>query len=162
VDSDSESIDWDGSPSKSSTIYPQVGRRKPVELSLPLPERVVTIYLETLTAFNSEANILAAMGIRALVEAVCSEKGCSGKNLEKRIDQLAEKDVITKAQANFLHLTRLMGNLAAHEMEEPNAHDLRAALDLTEGMLRAVYELPRHAEQLKKRYEKQERSAESI
>jgi len=119
----------------------------------PLPEKVLRIYSDTLIAFNSEANVLAMMGIRALVEAICAEKGCTASNLEKRIDQLVELDVITKPQATFLHLTRLMGNSAAHEVEEPFPQDLRAALNLTEDMLRTVYEMPGNAAQLRRRWQ---------
>ena len=51
--------------------------------------------------------------MRALVEAVCMEKSASGNNIEKRIDDLVNKGVLTTEGADILHSIRLIGNKAA-------------------------------------------------
>ena len=48
-----------------------------------LPSKVRDIYNETFLAFSSGLPILAAVGLRALIEAVCKEKKVAGALLHK-------------------------------------------------------------------------------
>ena len=74
-----------------------------------------------MTALSNKAHILAAIGIPAVVDAVCKDKGCSiPRDLEKSIDRLVEKGLLVADQAVFLHLQEFMGNAAAHEIAPPN------------------------------------------
>lgn len=88
-------------------------------------------------------------GLRAIVEAVCLHKGCAGPNLKARIDDLVARGAIATAQAEFLHLHRLIGNDAVHEMVEPSAEELLAAFEIVETVMKNIYELPQIAEGLK-------------
>jgi hypothetical protein len=115
-----------------------------------LPNKVRGVYEETLTALGNRAPILAAIGIRAVVEAVCKDKGCTQGNLEKKIDLLVKKGHLASDQAHFLHLQRFMGNTAAHEIEPPEQDELAAALDIAENLLATLYVLPKLAKKMKK------------
>jgi hypothetical protein len=119
-----------------------------------LPANVRRIYAETHQALCGDLPILAGIGIRALVEAVCKQKEAAGKDLERKIDNLVAKGILTLAGAEILHSTRLLGNRAAHEVEVVDAADLSAAMDVAENLLDSVYVLPKIAERLPKRTEK--------
>jgi hypothetical protein len=131
-------------------IYPnRLMGRSALEDIYSLPDKVRSIYKETHSALCNGLKILAGVGIRALVEAVCSEKHASGRNLEERIDDLVVKEVLTKLNATILHKTRLLGNEAAHETKAPSDAELDVAFDIVENLLETVYIIPKKAERLK-------------
>ncbi len=124
-------------------VYPSrvAGRHKLRQVSV-LPRQVFKIYDETHAALCSKQPILAGIGIRALVEAVCNEKQAAGKNLEQKIDALASLGILTKSGAEMLHSTRLLGNAAAHEVKPHSEEVLSLAMDVVEHLLTDVYILP--------------------
>ena len=146
----SEDTDHEGQAIERLVLYPSRTIRKPIENYYYLPGKVRKVYQETLTALSNTAPILAAIGIRAVVEAVCKDKGCTGHNLENNIDLLVQKGHLAADQADFLHLQRFMGNAAAHEIAPPEQTELRAALDIAENLLTNLYLLPMLAEEMKK------------
>lgn len=146
----SEDTDEDGQPIATLVLYPSRTIRKPIEGYYYLPDKARKVYQETLTALSNKAPILAAIGIRAVVEAVCIDKSCTGHNLENNIDLLVKKGHLAADQARFLHLQRFMGNAAAHEIAPPEQAELRAALDIAENLLVNLYVLPVLAEEMKK------------
>lgn len=131
-------------------VYPPraAGRRKLPDSRL-LPYEVEHIYDETHKALCSEMRTLAAIGLRALVEAVCSEEEAEGANLEKKIDNLVDKGVLTRTGADILHSVRSMGNAAAHEIKRHNLETLGTAFEVAENLLQNVYILPEKAKRLK-------------
>lgn len=157
VHTDSENIDYD--EEANDTYYPETvelypsriaGRRKLQDVHF-LPLTVQRIYGETYQALVNKQPILAGIGIRALVEAVCNEESASGRDLEKRIDDLVAKGILTQAGADVLHGTRLMGNKAAHEVKPHTDTELKVAMDVVENLLTNVYLLPKAASVLPKR-----------
>lgn len=115
-----------------------------------VPGAVVQIYRETYFAICNEQRILAGIGIRALVEAVCKQKAAGGHDLQKRIDDLAAKGILTKDSAEVLHACRFLGNEAAHEVKPPDPSVLAAAMDVAEHLLLTVYVMPEVAKRLPK------------
>ncbi len=115
----------------------------------PFPSDIAKMYVETILAFNAGANTLAGGGLRATVEAICQEQKVTGANLKVRIDSLVTKGVLAKAQADFLHEERYIGNDALHEMKTPTDQDIEDGLKIVEGMLNTIYVLPAHAARLK-------------
>ncbi len=144
----SEDTDPDNHPVITTTLYPSRTTRKPIENYYYLPDIVRAMYQETLTAMSNSAPILAAIGIRAVVEAVCRDKACVAGNLETNIDLLVVKGHLAADQADFLHLQRFMGNAAAHEIKPPRQTELAAAMNIAENLLTNLYTLPMLAEQM--------------
>lgn len=135
-------------------LYPQrAGGRCELPGSYLLPRQVSGIYRETLAALSNELPILAGIGVRALVEAVCKERNAKGKNLSvsEKIDNLVAQGVLTQDGAEILHSLRLMGNEAAHEVKPHSEDDLNVAFDVIEHLLSGVYILPKVADRLPKR-----------
>jgi hypothetical protein len=107
-----------------------------------LPAEVTRIYQETLSALNKDLKVLAGTGLRALVEAVCNERQAKGSDLQKKIDDLVAKQILTKAGSEILHQIRALGNKAVHEMKPHGMEQLALAMDVVEHLLEEVYILP--------------------
>jgi hypothetical protein len=133
-------------------IYPsRVAGRQMLLSAHILPQNISRIYEETHKAVCGKQPILAGIGIRALLEAVCKEKAAKGKDLEQKIDNLVQNGILTKAGAEILHSLRILGNVSAHEVKPHSENTLGIAMDVIEHLLSDVYILPRRSEKLPKR-----------
>jgi hypothetical protein len=135
----------------SEDLYPSrvAGRHELSQVYL-LPPEVARIYKETHSALCDKQPVLAGIGIRALIETVCKEKVAQGGNLEKKIDSLVATGVLTKDGAEILHSLRVLGNVAAHEVQPHSEETLGIAMDVVEHLLQGVYVLPKVAKKLPK------------
>lgn len=146
----SEDIDFDPYTGqrvlgKQHTLYPSRVSGRPQFTGIhELPTGVYRIYTETHKSLCSENPILTGVGIRAILEAVCTEKSTTGK-LYKQIDQLYVLGLISKDSVDFLHGLRFLGNKAAHETKAHSPTELNAAFDLIDNLLHSVYVLPKIA-----------------
>ena len=111
-----------------------------------LPDIVGRIYKEVLLALQENALILASLGLRGTVEAVCNDLNVTGGNLEVRISKLAAAGYISKKDAERLHGIRFMGNDAAHEIKQPALKPLNIALKIVEHLLLSLYILEEEVE----------------
>ena len=96
-------------------------------------------------------NILAGIGIRALVESVCREKDAQGRKLEIKIDDLVTKGVLTHSSAETLHSTRVLGNKSAHELIAATDDELDIAMDIVESLIKTVYVIPQKSKRLSRK-----------
>ena len=133
-------------------LYPSriVGREK-LERAVQLPYQIYRVYDEVHAALSNDLNVLAGIGIRAIVEAVCQNEGLDKGSLEKKINDLAARGTVTKAGATILHNLRFMGNAAAHEVKAHTTEELGTAMDVIEHLLTGVYILPARAKKLPKK-----------
>lgn len=124
----------------SITVYPRfIRNHRSLDGEDYLPYTVGQIYKEVLLAFQEEAHILAGLGLRGTVEAVCIDLNITGRDLEVKISKLATAGYISRKDAERLHGIRFMGNDAAHKIKKPNTIQLSAALKIVEHMLSSVY-----------------------
>lgn len=128
----------------SEELFPSRARRSSLlEESIHyMPLAIQRIYRETIQAINSSSPVLAGVGIRTLIEAVCKEKEAAGNNLLEKIDDLVTKQILTPQGAKTLHKLRILGNAAAHEVKPHNEQQLGLALDVVEHLVEDVYILP--------------------
>lgn len=125
---------------KEITIYPKaVEGHKEVDDIYELPGIVRKIYSEILLALKEDAKVLAGLGLRAAVEAVCNDLNIPGRSLEVRINRLANGGYISKNDAERLHGIRFMGNDAAHDIKTPKGGSLSVALQIVEHLVSSVY-----------------------
>lgn len=150
VSSNTEEIDEHGNLLPTTRLFPSRETREPINDYYNFPAKVVLVYKETLTAISNKAPILAAVGLRAVVEGICEDKGSAGGNLEAKINHLVKQGALSTHQADFLHLQRFMGNDAAHEIAPPAARELEAALSIIENLLATLYILPEMAAKMKR------------
>ncbi|MCE1191010.1 MAG: DUF4145 domain-containing protein [Acidovorax sp.] len=150
---DYEAIEWDhdGEPvhEVSIALYPSVlSEHKPISETYYLPALIQKVYKQTLLALGDQSYVLASIGLRACIEAVCNHLNVSGSNLEKRIDQLFKTGHVSNGDKRRLHAIRFLGNDAAHEIKEPKASDIRIALEIVEHLLSTVFILESKAKSL--------------
>lgn len=128
-------------------MYPsRVEGRKGLGIDeIHLPAQIRAIYSETIEAIANQSPVLAGIGLRALVEAVCKEKGAPGENLFKQINSLQADGTLSKGSTTILHQIRTLGNDAAHESKAHSASQLSLAMDIIENLLKEVYIHPKLA-----------------
>lgn len=107
-----------------------------------LPSNVQEIYQETIFAIEHEQNILAGIGVRALIETICKDRNAEGKDLYHKINSLQEKSIVTKEGVEILHKLRVLGNDAAHEVKKHDYQQLSLAIEIIEHMLDGTYIIP--------------------
>jgi len=150
VSTNTEETDEHGNLVPTTKLYPSRETREPINDYYYFPAKVLRVYKEMLRAISNEAPILAAVGLRAVVEGICEDKKCNGRNLETKINELVQQGALSNDQADFLHLQRFMGNDAAHEIEPPAKIELEAALTIIESLLTTLYVLPETAAKMKR------------
>lgn len=135
--------------------YPKTVENYPRSLNLNnevanswhVPELVGEVYGETLTAIKEGASILAGLGLRGTIEAICNDQKVTGKNLEVRISRLAQQGLISQKDAGRLNAIRFLGNDAAHEIKKASKKQIDTALKIVEHMILTVYVLDEEARQ---------------
>jgi len=131
----------------SINVYPNfIKGHRTLEGGYYLPSLVGRIYKEVLLAIQENALILAGLGLRGTVEAVCNDLNITGRNLEIRISKLATAGYISRKDSDRLHGIRFMGNDAAHEVKKPKSEQLSVALKIVEHLLSSVYILEKEVE----------------
>jgi Domain of unknown function (DUF4145) len=141
--------DENGDQMFSISLYPsRDAERKAIDGLFWIPDNVRRIYREVLDAMNASFRLLAAVGLRTLIEAICVDQKANGRNLENRIDALADLGALSKTQAAMLHSHRFLGNLAAHEISAPEAAELVAALEIAETVIKILYVIPKLRERI--------------
>lgn len=121
-------------------VYPKfVKGHRSLNGDFYLPDIVGRIYKEVLLAMQEEALILAGLGLRGTIEAVCNDLKITGRSLEVRITKLATAGNISQKDAARLHGIRFLGNDAAHEIKKPKKEQLSTALKIVEHLLSSVY-----------------------
>ena len=141
-----------GDESKDSAwkTYPsREGERQPIERTYTLPNKVRVLYEEVVEATNAELSILAAVGLRSLIEAICKDRGVTGGNLSELIDGLSVNGILSTSQAEILHSHRFLGNVAAHEVQRARREEILAALEIAENMLKTIYILSKLSDEIK-------------
>lgn len=118
-----------------------------------VPESVWKMYKETIDALKADIRTLAGGGLRATVEAICIDNGIKNGNLQDKINELSNRNLLTSAQTELLHEERYLGNAALHELETPSSRDIEDGLGIVEGLINTIYILPKKAERLKRRRE---------
>lgn len=127
-------------PSVSYFRYPgSLPGHKPLDELWTVPDLIRKVYKQTLTSMANGAFILAGIGLRANIEAVCNHLQVSGGSLEKRIDNLFKGGFISNSDRRRLHAIRFLGNDAAHEILELQLADLRVALEIVEHLINTVF-----------------------
>jgi hypothetical protein len=136
-------------PSTTSRRYPYaVAGHKVLNHLYLVPHLISKVYRQSVAAYAGEASIVASMGLRATIEAVCNHLAISGSSLQKRIDSLFKGGHISSADKKRLHAIRFLGNDSAHEIRQPKATELAVALEIVEHLVKSVFILEKRAQGL--------------
>jgi hypothetical protein len=122
------------------SIYPLVLKnRNSLDDVHMLPFHIQIAYEESVKALKSDCRLLAAAGFRAVIEAVCNDKGIKGRDIEKKINNLYSNGFLSKTETVRLHGVRFLGNDSIHEIEVPSEGKLNSALRIIEHLLLNLY-----------------------
>jgi hypothetical protein len=149
-DEEAQTVEDDGSWEE---LYPESQLRSPKNFE-GMPEGLLEIYTECISSYNARSTILCAIGIRALLEGICNEKGIDEKTLEKQVDKLLEQGYISKRNKTILDDLRSLGNDAAHRLDESSLEVVCKALDIIEHIIEDIYDISAKASALEKRQRK--------
>ncbi len=106
------------------------------------PEPVKRAYEQALSCYSSSAFEACALMCRRSLEALCRSQGVQSGNLDNKLKQLAQQQVIDVRLAEWAHGIRIVGNEAAHDTDtELSKEDAKDALDFTEALLTYVFVL---------------------
>lgn len=114
-----------------------------------LPDNLYRLYDELKNAFVSESNVLAGMGLRVMVEAVCLNQKIPGRNLQEKIKNLHGQGFISSSEMPILDKLRLIGNSSAHEIKALPLAKLEYALGIINHVIKSIYILPKLNKKLK-------------
>lgn len=132
-------------------LFPgRIAGRPPLADAYLLPWELQKIYAEARSALMQGLPVLTGIGIRAIVETVCNERGTTGANLLQKINSLVALNLITQQEATVLHDLRFMGNEAAHKVKAHKSDELNLAFDVVEHLLNTVYLLAEQTKRLPK------------
>jgi Domain of unknown function (DUF4145) len=82
---------------------------------------------------------LAIMGVRALIEQVMIHKVGDKGSFLKNLDAFQTAGYVSLVQRDALNDILDAGHATIHRAYEPKAKDIEIALDITEGILAAIY-----------------------
>ncbi len=108
-----------------------------------LPDIVIGIYKETLSAIGAKLFILAGFGLRGLIEAICIDKGI--KDIKKddslldQIEKMYSEGLIAEVDKERLHGIRFLGNDSAHELKKVREGSALIALKIIDHILSSIY-----------------------
>lgn len=106
------------------------------------------LYKEIATCFNEDCLLSCTIGLRALIEAVCNDKGFKDRKLENNIKELTNL-LPSPNMIEALHALRLFGNDAAHRLEALTRDNAREAIRVMEHLLNHFYDMDYRASQVK-------------
>ncbi|MES2436939.1 MAG: DUF4145 domain-containing protein [Patescibacteria group bacterium] len=95
--------------------YPKIKRYQD-----ELPERIKKNYTQA-KRIEKLSPISFAVMIRRCLEAVCIDKGASGKNLKTKLDDLAAKQIIPETLSRMSEALRYFGNIGAHATDDDDS-----------------------------------------
>jgi len=150
-------------PAVTINIFPnQLNNHKTLEPLYYLPEKIKNVYEQTILALKGGSLLLAGVGFRAAIEAICIEENIKGYSLEQKINNLAKNRLITEKEAERLHTIRFLGNDSVHEIEIPSEEKLYMVLNIVEHLLKNLYILDKDAKNLLDTIIKQYEDFESL
>lgn len=119
--------------------YPHKKERFHYEPSFSIPGHIREIYREAIECYNNGLFIMAAAGCRATIEAICNEQEIEAFDLEKRIELMELRGIISKIDSKKLHAVRIVGNEALHKIKKCEEQELFIVFSIIKGILNSLY-----------------------
>jgi len=121
---------------KAEMIYPSLLASN---FSIPHEIRITYESSKRIQQLNSEAFV---MSIRKCIEITCKLHGIEKGNLDKKLKQLCLELDIPELLSSVAHNIRLMGNQAAHDLEEINPVNVQKIDEFFKVLMHYIYILP--------------------
>lgn len=121
-----------------------------------IPEEIKKDLNEAKLCFSVNAFRACASMCRRAIQQACIKEGANkSKDLEKQIDELKDKGIITEQIRKWAHSCRYLGNDASHpENPDVTKEDAEDVLSLAEQLMNILYVMPAISEKVNKIHEK--------
>jgi hypothetical protein len=125
------------------------------EIFLKYPERkkipkiIQDVYKEMESALKTDLYLLAGIGLRTIVEAICIDQKVTGRNLQTKISILKELGHVSDKALPFIDRLREIGNISAHQIQTIDTDSLKHAVEIINHLLKSVYILPQINKKIK-------------
>jgi len=123
-----------------------------------IPNKVLNAFEEAIKCHSSSCFIASAIMIRKTLEEICIDRGATGKNLFRKLEDLGSKILIPQELLSGMNELRLLGNDAAHieaqTFSEIGKDEIEVSLEFAKEILKAVYQYENLLQKLKKLKEK--------
>jgi hypothetical protein len=154
------------------TVYPQepiINKDKETYVMISfnhIPEFLNTLYKQVVANFELKYYLLAAAGMRMIIEGICNhlsikngyliddttgefktdDKGnkIKSSSLNGKINGLAEIGVLTSSQTAILHIIRKLGNQTVHNLSNPKRKIMLSSLEIIEQTFQNIFELKKY------------------
>lgn len=137
-------------PYSDVKVYPNHKEKiAPIDMVIFLPPSIQVLYEESNYCLNNGQLLLAAVGYRAVVEAICKDAGVTGKALETKINNLAKAHIITAKDRDHLHAIRFMGNDAVHEFVRFPEQEIVIVARIVNTILTSLYVIEKEVKSLR-------------
>lgn len=117
-----------------------ISRQKPDWFML-IPESPRDLLEEVYSALTLNLRALPAMGVRAVIDVVCTNLVGDSGTFEAKVNRLLSNGHITDMDRSILSMAFDAGSASAHRGYVPNREDVTTLLDVVEHLLRAQYVL---------------------
>lgn len=137
----SEDTGHDGAPHIRVRYYPPTIFRKEPEWFRDLDEEwhITKLCREVYAALQNSCPSLAAMGLRAVLEAIMIDKVGDQGTFNKNLKSFEENGYISKIQMGILKNALELGHASIHRGFVPDNEQVIFALDLTETIVHHLY-----------------------
>jgi hypothetical protein len=150
--------DDDGRPKKIVCYFPSIKtRKKPALLSvvsgsIQFIKKDEFLYLldEIYSALYAENPLLAAMGIRALIEYIMLGKISDQGSFKENLAQFNNSGFIAEKEKDMLGVIVEVGSAAIHRGHKPAMDVVVSCLDIVEALLKRIYLFPGQIQAIKK------------
>lgn len=126
-----------------------------------IPKNVADDYVEAVKCFDVKANKASVAMCRRALQSSVIEKGAKKDRLVDQIDELHERQIITKDIRDWAHEIRLTGNIGAHPdedgLQDVTHEEAEELIKFTEEYLNYVYIMPAKVAQKRARKTKKEK-----
>lgn len=115
-----------------------------------IPENIKTAFEGALKSRNTDRE-LCLLGLRRTLERICKEQGATENNLEKKVTELANRNILPPTLKEASDITRHFGNSAAHGDEmDISKNELNLIVEFVELLINYIYVIPQKILRLKK------------
>lgn len=151
----SEVCDYDGNPIIEKAYYPPaISRPVPKWLRDIHSSEIQSLMQQIYRAFHNDSLSLAAMGVRAVIEAIMIEKVGDQNSFHANLKEFESKGFISKIQRTTLDTALDLGHATIHRAFSPDTKQIGLAMDILENLVHVLYFLEHQSANESKRIPK--------
>ncbi len=114
-----------------------------------LPTNIREMLLEVRYALKKELNALSSMGLRSVIDMICTDQVGDIGGFSQKLQKLEHEKLITPKNRQIIETALEVGHASVHRGYFPPAKDLQAVMDIVDHFVRELYVLGRTSESLK-------------